>query len=156
MNKEILTIVGSWIICGYFCWRYIPRDRKRLAHLSFLFAQAFLWIFEYLQISLGIITFPVREFYFATKMSFSLHYFIYPTFFMFFIILFPKKKEKKKILLHYTLFSIAAPTYNQIIEKTTSLLQFHHWNFFLSVLSTFIILLITKKFICWFQQGEWP
>ncbi|WHY78637.1 CBO0543 family protein [Neobacillus sp. WH10] len=153
MIKEILILLLSWLISAYLLLKYIPKENKRYAHITFIFAQTIAWIFEYLQVLFGLVEFPFREFNTATKMSFSLHYFISPTFMVFFIFLYPTEKMKLRICIHFLIFAIAIATYSFVIEKYSSLLYFKKWNWFYSVISNLIILYIVKKFVFWFKKG---
>jgi len=153
MIKEILILLFSWLVSIYLLLKYIPKESKRYAHITFIFVQTIAWIFEYLQVLFGLVEFPFREFNTATKMSFSLHYFIYPTFVVFFIFLYPTEKVKLRICIHFLIFAIAIATYSIVIEKYSSLFYFKKWNWFSSVISNLIILYIVKKFVFWFKKG---
>jgi hypothetical protein len=153
MRIEILILVLSWIICGFLLVKYVPIEMKREAHITFLFASTIAWIFEYLQLVLGLIEFPFREFEVATKMSFSLHYFVYPTFSVFFVLCYPLEKGQLRVLVHFLLYSMAVSTYTLFIEKYSSLIHYLKWNWFMSLLTNLILLYIIKKFVFWFKKG---
>ncbi|WML58799.1 CBO0543 family protein [Neobacillus sp. PS2-9] len=153
MRIEILILVSSWIICIFLLLRYVPVDKKRYAHITFLFSSTIAWIYEYLQVILGLVEFPFREFEVASKMSFSLHYFVYPTFCVFFILFYPLEKGKLRIIVHFLLNSIAISTYTLLIEKYSSLIDYLKWNWFSSVLSNLILIYVIKKFVFWFKKG---
>lgn len=151
--KEILILLFSMLISIYVLLRYTPKECKRYTHITFLFVQAIAWVYEYIQLILGLVEFPFREFDTATKMSFSLHYFIYPTFGVFFINLYPSQKGKVRIFMHFLIFAIAIATYSFFIEKYSSLFYFKKWGWFSGVISNLIILYIVKKFAFWFKKG---
>ncbi|MDQ1144083.1 membrane-associated HD superfamily phosphohydrolase [Bacillus sp. SORGH_AS 510] len=153
MKIEILILVLSWIICGFLLVKYVTIERKREAHITFLFASTIAWIYEYLQVVLGLVEFPFREFEVATKMSFSLHYFVYPTFCVFFVLFYPLGKGNLRILVHFLLYSMAIATYTLFIEKYSTLVHYSKWNWFMSVLTNIILLYIIKKFVFWFKKG---
>ncbi|MFB5193438.1 CBO0543 family protein [Neobacillus sp. KR4-4] len=153
MNKEILILLFSWIISILLLFKYIPVNRKRTAHLTFVFVQAIAWIFQYFQLLFGLVEFPYREFDYATRMSFSLHYLTYPTFGVLFIMLYPLNKGRIRIILHFLIFALAISTYTFLIEKYSSLFEFRKWNIYIGILSNMIILYIVKKFVFWYQKG---
>ena len=153
MIKEIQILIFSWLISIYLMLKYIPKESKRSAHITFLFVSSITWIYEYIQLLIGLVEFPFREFNVATKMSFSLYYLVYPTFGVFFIILYPIEKKKLRIFIHYFVFAIAIATYSFLIEKYSSLIFFKKWNWFASVCSSLIILYIVKKFVFWFKKA---
>jgi hypothetical protein len=153
MNKEILILVFSWLLSFGLLLKYIPKESRRTAHITFLFVQAIAWVYEYMQVVFKWVEFPYREFNFATKMSFSMHYFTYPTFGVFFIIFYPHHKGKLRGFIHIFLFAVAVSTYTSLIEHYSSLIEFKKWNWYLSVLSNFIILCVIKRFVFWFKKG---
>ncbi|NHC40596.1 hypothetical protein G6549_11485 [Bacillus sp. MM2020_1] len=153
MIKEILILIFSWLISIFLLLKYIPKESKRTAHITFLFVSAITWIYEYIQLLIGLVEFPFREFNVATKMSFSLYYLVYPTFGVFFITLYPIEKKKLRIFIHFFVFAIAIATYSFFIEKYSSLIFFKKWNWFASFCSSLIILYIVKKFVFWFKKA---
>lgn len=153
MMKEILILFFSWLISISLLLKFIPKESKRTAHITFLFVSTITWIYEYIQLLTGLVEFPFREFNVASKMSFSLYYILYPTFGVFFIILYPMEKGKLRIFIHFFVFAIAISTFSFFIEKYSSLIYFKKWNWFSSLISTLIILYIVKKFVFWFKKG---
>ncbi len=153
MSKEILILSLSWVIALYVLLMYIPKESRRLAHISFLFSQSIAWVIEYIQVLLGLVEFPTREFSQATNMSFSLHYIVYPTFGVFFILLYPKDKGNPRMMIHYLLFSMAISTYSVFVEKYSTLFEFHHWGWLIGVIMNLFLLYIVKKFTFWFGKG---
>ncbi|WP_305730668.1 CBO0543 family protein [Bacillus sp. sid0103] len=151
--KEILILFFSWLISISLLLKFIPKESKRTAHITFLFVSTITWIYEYIQLLTGLVEFPFREFNVASKMSFSLYYILYPTFGVFFIILYPMEKGKLRIFIHFFVFAIAISTFSFFIEKYSSLIYFKKWNWFSSLISTLIILYIVKKFVFWFKKG---
>ncbi|MCM3602749.1 hypothetical protein M3175_18600 [Robertmurraya korlensis] len=152
MTKEIIVIIVSWVISIYCLLKYVPRERLREAHISLLMSQTLAWIFEFIQVHFELVEFPFREFHNATKMSFSLHYIVLPSFGVFFILLYPLKKGLYRRILHYLIFSAALPSYTSIVEHFTSLIEFKKWNWFIAVCANFILLWILKKFVFWFRK----
>ncbi|WP_372439908.1 CBO0543 family protein [Priestia endophytica] len=72
--------------------------------MSFLFAQTLSWVYIFYSVYFKRVEFPFREFPYATKLSFSLYYMIYPAFAMSFELTYPKSKSGVRIILHYVLF----------------------------------------------------
>ncbi|MBI0579665.1 hypothetical protein IEC97_20090 [Neobacillus cucumis] len=153
MIKEILILIFSWFISIFLMLKYIPKESKRTAQITFLFVSTITWIYEYIQLITGLVEFPFREFNVATKMSFSLYYLVYPTFGVFFIILYPIEKEKRRFCIHYFVFVMAISTYSFFVEKYSSLIYYKKWNWFASFFSNLFILYIVKKFVYWFKKG---
>ncbi|MCH1627199.1 CBO0543 family protein [Fredinandcohnia quinoae] len=153
MNKEIIILVSLWLIAIFCLLTFIPKANRRLAQITFLFAQTFSWIYEYFQVRHELIEFPFREFKNATMMSFSLHFVIFPTFAVFFILLYPTKKNFKWITIYYLLYGSTLPSLVFILEKYTSLIHYKNWNFIFAYIVNLIALYIVKKFVFWFNKG---
>ena len=153
MDKDIIIIATSWIIAFISLLLFVPPSSKRYAHITFLFAQAIAWIFEYVQLVCGWIEFPYREFKDATNMSFSLHYIFFPTIAVLFNLWYPVYKDWSKKILYYLLFSIGIATYITILGDISNLFKYLHWNWYLGVLSDFLILVIIRRFTYWFRKG---
>lgn len=152
MSKEIIVIIVSWIIAILFLLKFIPKERMREAHISFLFSQTLAWIFEFIQVHFGLVEFPFREFHHTTKMSFSLHYLVIPSFGVFFILLYPLNNGIFRRVLHYLIFSSAIATYTTLVDHFTSLIEFKKWNWIIAVLVDCVLLWFIKKFIFWFRK----
>ncbi|GKU82594.1 CBO0543 family protein [Niallia sp. NCCP-28] len=153
MKKELFILIISWTALLFLLIKYIPKDSRRYFQIVFLFGQAIAWIFEYSQVVFGLLEFPYREFEIATKMSFSLHYVVLPTFGVFFILLYPLNKSRKRVVIHYLIFGMASPTYIYFLENYSSLIHFIKWNWLIAVFVNFIILYIIQKFAFWFKKG---
>jgi hypothetical protein len=153
MRKEVVILIICWMISLCLLFFFIPIEKRRYAQITFIFAQAVAWIYVYIQVLFGLLEFPFREFTYATKMSFSMHYIVYPTVAVFFMHIYPEGKGWKRILLHYLIFSMFVPTFTFILEKYSSLFYYVKWSWYLGVLVNLIIFNIHKKFAFWFKKG---
>lgn len=153
MHKEfwILTILWAAVLIVIFI--YIRNSNKRLAQITFLFSQSVAWIYEFIQIKLHLVEFPYREFPYATKLSFTLHYLLFPTIGLLFILYYPKDGRFSKIVFHFFFFSLIAPTCSGIVERTTSLIEYHHWNWAFGFAASITMLAILRAFTFWFEKG---
>ncbi|WP_404825461.1 CBO0543 family protein [Priestia endophytica] len=84
MKKEVVILVISWLLVIILYIGKVPRDIKGKAPISFLFAQTLSWVYIFYSVYFKRVEFPFREFPYATKLSFSLYYMIYPAFSSFF------------------------------------------------------------------------
>lgn len=148
-----LIIIISWLLSICLLWLFVPRKQLRYYVITFLFSSTVAWAYEYVQVSFGLIEFPFREFEKASKMSFSLHYAVYPTFCVFYILYFPVSQGKMKKFLHTCLFNLLLALYTFLLNKYSSLIEFKHWNFFYSIGINFILLYTIKRFAFWFKKG---
>ncbi|KAB7665121.1 CBO0543 family protein [Bacillus sp. B1-b2] len=153
MNKDIIILTCSWMIALFSLLFLVPKRSRKYAHITFLFGQAIAWVFEYLQLVFGWIEFPFREFKYATKMSFSLHYLFFPTIGVFFNLWYPVNTNLLFKFGYYLIFSIGIATYILVLGITSDLYKILHWNWFLGVLSDFIVLFLIRRFTYWFRKG---
>jgi hypothetical protein len=153
MNKELIILVISWIVVVVCLVKFVPKEKVGVAHITFLFAQAFAWVFEYLQVRFHLVEFPFREFEYASKMSFTLHYLISPANAVFFMILYPKHKDRKQLAVYYGLFGLILPAYAFWIERYSSLMEYKKWNWLAAYIVNVAALYIIKKFVFWFKKG---
>ncbi|TYS18460.1 hypothetical protein FZC78_02670 [Rossellomorea vietnamensis] len=142
MNKEVSILLLSWLLSIIVLIQCVPKDRKRIAHITFLFGQGIAWIYQYAQLLCNLVEFPYREFENATKMSFSLYFLIYPTFGVIFIMFYPINKGRVRIIIHYLTFTIALTTFAALIENYSLLYHWKNWNIYSGLLSNLIIFFV--------------
>ncbi|YCA45064.1 hypothetical protein M1E11_07745 [Bacillus sp. JZ8] len=153
MKKEVVILVISWLVVIILYINKVPRDVKGKAHISFLFAQTLSWIYIFYSVYFKHIEFPFREFPYATKLSFSLHYMIYPAFAMCFELTYPKSKSVARIILHYVLFVGMTELYAFLIGHYTELAKPLKCGY-LNIMIYAVLLLITHHFVSWFEAGK--
>jgi hypothetical protein len=153
MKKEVVILVISWLLIIILYIGKVPRDVKGKAHISFLFAQALSWVYIFYSVYFKRVEFPFREFPYATKLSFSLHYMIYPAFAMFFELTYPKSKSVARIIFHYVLFMGMIELYAFFIGHYTELAKPLKWEY-LNIIIYAVLLLITHRFVSWFQAEK--
>ena len=153
MNKELVILLLSWIVCLFLLIKFIPKEKKRYFQIIFLFAHATAWIFQLIQVNMKLVSFPYREFEQATKMSFSLYYLVLPTFAVFFILYYPEKKNWIRVWIHYLIFSNGMHLYMFLIERSSDLMHDIDWHWWFAVSIDLIVLYLVKKFAFWFRKG---
>jgi len=150
MKKEVVILVISWLLVIILYIGKVPRDVKGKAHISFLFAQTLSWVYIFYSVYFKRVEFPFREFPYATKLSFSLYYMIYPAFAMFFELTYPKAKSVARIIFHYVLSVGMTELYAFFIGHYTELAKPLKWGY-LNIIIYSVLLLITHRFVSWFQ-----
>ncbi|KUO74450.1 MAG: hypothetical protein APF81_14565 [Desulfosporosinus sp. BRH_c37] len=153
LERFILISVSAISIASIF---YIPKEKYRLALLSFLMFQAFTWPAIILLVQLGKIEFPVREFPRATQVGFTTNYLFYPMIFAWFVLMFPRKASLVKKILHYFIFvsfsvwfinftaiytALENPLVGTLFSQTAR-----------SYISFFIYFYISHVFVLWFSK----
>ncbi|MCR8928902.1 CBO0543 family protein [Priestia megaterium] len=152
MKKEIIILLISWIaIVSLYFWK-IPTRLKGRAQTAFLFGQSIAWIYVFLSVYFKRVEFPFREFSYATQLSFSLHYMIYPAFAMFFEVTYPSSNSRTSVILHYALFVVITNLYAFFIGHYTELVR-PLKNEFLNIPIFTFLLFVAHQFNKWFQKG---
>lgn len=153
MTKDTIILIISWTVAIITLIKVVPREKIRFAQITFLIAQAISWVFVYLTVFLGLIEYPVREFPLATNASFSLHYVIFPAFAVLFMLYYPFGKGFRRAFTHYLIVSLSLQIFKLILQKTSSLILYIHWNLLYGILTNLIILFLIRHFTTWFQKG---
>lgn len=153
MNKELVILIFSWITCLFLLIKFIPKEKKRYFQIIFLFAHATAWIFQYIQVNIGLVSFPYREFEQAIKMSFSLYYVVLPTFAVFFMLFYPEKQNWMRKWIHYLIFCNGMHLYMFLVERHTELVHDINWHWWFAVTIDLCILYLVKTFAFWFRKG---
>lgn len=153
MKIEPIILSISWLVSFLILVIFIPQKNIRMYLVTFLFTSTIAWIYEYFQLMMGFLEFPWREFSKATKMSFTLHYIVYPTFAVLFIRSISNLNRERIIIVKIIIFSILISIFTYAISTFSSLIEYRNWNFLIGVISNIIILYIVKRFVFWFKRG---
>lgn len=135
---------------------YIPKDKYRLALISFLIFQAYTWAATIILVQIGSIKYPVRQFPHATQGSFILNFLIYPTVFTWFILIFPHNTLLIRKILHYIAFISAIVWFIYFIATYTDLQEFKKGTFTSQILRLYINFsidfILGHLYIRWFSK----
>ncbi|WP_425466312.1 CBO0543 family protein [Niallia taxi] len=153
MKIELFILCFSWLFSILLLVIFITKENIRLYLVTFIFTSTLSWIYEYFQLMMGFLEFPWREFSKATKMSFTLHYIVYPTFAVFFIRSITKRNKESIIILKIIMFATLISFFTYAISTFSSLIEYKNWNFLTGVISNIIMLYIVKSFVFWFKRG---
>ena len=153
IERFIVISVFAISIASIF---YIPKEKYRLALVSFFMFQAFTWPAIILLVELGKIEFPVREFPRATQVGFTTNYLFYPMIFVWFILMFPNKASLFKKFLHYFIFVSFSVWFINFTAVFTALENPLAGTLFSQTVRTyitfFIYYFISRVFILWFSK----
>jgi len=153
IERFILISVFAISITSIF---YIPKEKYRLALVSFLMFQSFTWPAIIILVELGKIEFPVREFTRATQGGFTTNYLFYPMIFVWFILMFPVRASLLKKILHYFIFISFIVWFTNFTAVYTKLEHALTGTLFSQTLRSYISFLfyfsISHVFILWFTK----
>jgi hypothetical protein len=153
IERFITVAIAAISIVSVF---YIPKEKYRLALISFLLFQAISWATSLIHIEIGLLENPVREFSRATQNSFINLFLFYPMAYTWFIIIFPHNKSAIKKILHYFIFVSFFVWYGYFRAVYTDLANLLKLSLFSHVILFYIefsVYFITcRTFILWFSK----
>jgi hypothetical protein len=128
----------------------VPKNKIREAQLAFLFMQLITWLFGHLVAEFRLIEYPVEIFKYATKISFSFEYFIFPAICAVFNTNYPAGKSHLKQFMYYFNFVTTMTIIEVICEKYTNIIKYIHWTWYLSWITLFLSFYISRRFYIWY------
>lgn len=150
LNKDILFLLVAWFISIVMLILFIPKNKVRQAQLVFLFHQATTMLIGILVADYGLIEYPVRLFMNTTNSNFSFEYFIYPSISAIFNVNYPDRKSPWKQFLYYFYFCTVMTIIEVLFENYTNILKYIHWTWYITWITLFLTLFISRKYYTWF------
>jgi hypothetical protein len=129
---------------------FIPKNKIRLAVVAFLFTQVITFLIGLMVVALGLIEYPVRSFASINRTSFDYEYYIFPATCAVFNVRYPIHRRTLIQLGYYIVFSTVLTIGEVIIEKCTELINYTHWEWYISWITIFISFFIVRLFCVWF------
>ncbi|MBB6692933.1 hypothetical protein H7B90_16115 [Cohnella xylanilytica] len=152
MTKEIIIVIAVWIVSGALVVLSTPRRKIREALVVFLYMQMLTWFFGLLVAQYRLIEYPVREFSYATRSSFSFEFFIYPAICVVFNMRYPQTKGIVRGILWYLFFPSWMTAIEKLIEDRTRLIDYIHWEWYWTWITLLITFWLSRAFYLWFIQ----
>ena len=139
---------------------YMPKNKYRLALISFLTMQAIAWSTSLIVVQFGFISYPVRLFPKATRSSFVQLFIFFPMLYAWFILLFPQDSSWIKRFLHYFVFVSISAWFVYFVSIYANLEKFTKGSFTFQFIAIYIryffYFLIAKIYITWFlKKTNW-
>ncbi len=150
MGYEAIILVIAWIITSIGLIIFVPKIKIREAIVIFLFKQLITWVVGLLVAELGLIIYPIRSFAYATQASFDFEYFIYPAICVIFNLHYPVGTKPLRQLIHYFSYCSAITIIEVIIERNTDIIDYVHWEWYVTWITLFITFWVSRKFYLWF------
>ncbi|MFE8699846.1 CBO0543 family protein [Cytobacillus sp. FJAT-54145] len=147
--------IAAWIIASILLVKFIPRNKIREAHVSFLFKQVVTWLFGLVVVEKKLITYPFRTFFKrSNKASFTFEYFVYPALCSLFNVHYPEKRNNIIKIMYY-LFHTSVITFFEIIAvKYTKLIKYNNWAWYWSFITIWSTYYLSRIYYRWFFLGQ--
>jgi hypothetical protein len=148
LEKFILAL--SWIISIVCFYLFIPKDKRRNAHVAFLLMQVITWPIGLEVVNLEWIKYPVRLFPNASQTSFTFEFLVYPVIAAFFNVYYPENKATLAKLKYYIIICSSMTGFELLLEENTQLITYINWTSYHTWITGFITLYICRLYYRWF------
>lgn len=152
MSLERILLIAIWTVTIIGLVLLTPRKQIRPAIVIFMFKQIMTWLFGLLVVEYRLISYPVREFVYASKTSFSFEYFIYPAICVVFVLRYPERKSVLHRIGWYVFFPTWMTIAEVLIERYTLLISFLNWSWYWTWITLFLTFTISRLFYLWFMR----
>ncbi len=150
MSIDVMILVIAWALTIIMLVLFTPKAKIREALVIFMFKQFMTWLLGLVVSQYRLIEYPVREFAYATKTSFSFEYFIYPAICVVFNLHYPEKKTPIRQFMYFAYFCTVMTGIEVLCEKYTNIINYIHWGWYATWISLFITFFISRKYYVWF------
>ncbi|ARK29785.1 CBO0543 family protein [Halalkalibacter krulwichiae] len=148
-----LIVLGASSMMLILLAKYVPRNRMREAHISFLFQQVITWFFGLLVVELGLIKYPYRIFFKkANKSSFVFEFFICPAITVLFNLYYPDRRSRFKKAIYIFAYSGSITFIEIFIEKYTDLIKYKKWAWYWSFITLSMTYYLSRLYYRWFTK----
>ncbi|WP_301171892.1 CBO0543 family protein [Brevibacillus nitrificans] len=154
MTLERIILIGAWISAIFLVIFMTPRNKIREAYVIFSFKQILTWLIGFLVVEYQLLEYPVREFPYAARNSFSFEYFIYPAICVVFNLKFPENKGIIKKTLWYLFFPSWMTVLEILLEKYTDLIRYIAWHWYWSWVTLLATFFLSRLFYLWFIKKQ--
>ncbi|WP_112180235.1 CBO0543 family protein [Paraliobacillus zengyii] len=149
MKLEWIILVIVWAI-GIALIFIIPKNKRRLALVAFLFKQVITLLFGSVVVQFDLIAYPIRLFADVNRASFSYEFFLYPIVCAVFNVFYPVSKSILYRLGFFTVFCSALTITEIFLVQYTDLIDYLQWSWYLTWITLFLTFLLSRKFFIWF------
>lgn len=133
---------------------FISKNKIRLAVVAFLFQQVITFLIGLVVVELGLLEYPVRVFASINRTSFTYEYYAFPVICAAFNVWYPNGRSNLIQVGYYVGFSSVLTIIEVIIEKYTDLLEYIHWEWYISWVAIYLALFIGRLFCVWFFSNR--
>ncbi|KAA0547182.1 hypothetical protein FZW96_14525 [Bacillus sp. BGMRC 2118] len=154
MNLERWILIAIIVITILTIFTCIPRNKARDACVLFLFLQVLTWPAGLFPVEMGWIEYPIQllpDANHTNRTSLIFEFFIFPIVAILFSLYFPNVK-RFGALMYYVGFAGFFTIIESILERTTSLVDYHGWSWYWTLLTVMICLFFNNKFYRWYKK----
>ncbi|MBU8919007.1 CBO0543 family protein [Neobacillus sp. 114] len=146
---EVTFLYAIWSIT-IFSLVLIPKKRLNEASVIFVFQQLITWSLGLIVAELNWIEYPVREFASVNRTSFTFEFWVYPLISVFYVLHYPVHKSNWKRIFYTSIITTVLIISEILFEKFTDLIEYIHWEWYVSWISVYATLYVAQRFHRWF------
>lgn len=150
MNKEWAIYIFQTILMIYLLSRFVPRDKIREAHLTYLFTQFITWSIGLFVAEFNLIEYPARALPHADQANFIFEFFLFPSICTLFVVHYPENKSAFAKFMYYFYYCTSLTIIEVIQEKYTNILVYIHWSWYVTWITFFITFYAAVKYKHWY------
>jgi hypothetical protein len=132
----------------------IPKRKRRLAVVAFLFKQVITFLIGLVVVELGLLEYPTRLFADINRTSFTYEYYAFPVSCAAFNAWYPNGRSPLIQIGYYVGYTSVLTITEVIIEKYTDLLNYIHWEWYITWITVCVSFFIVRLFCVWFFAKE--
>ncbi|MDN3019164.1 hypothetical protein PH210_23610 [Paenibacillus sp. BSR1-1] len=152
MRLEWMNLFVVWLITLGLVF-IIPKRKRRIAIVAFLFTQVITWILGLVVVEYGLIAYPVRDLPTINYTSLTFEFLSFTVLCGVVNAYYPHARSKMMKFLYFASFCTILTILEVIIEKYTDLIEYLHWSWYLTWISLFISFMLSRWFCVWFFKG---
>jgi hypothetical protein len=149
MNTEKMILAGV-IALSLGLILFIPKNKKPVAQLAFLFKQMLTWILGLIVVEYGLIEYPVRFFTAENRSSLVFEFLAFPAVCGVFNAYFPAKRSWAIKAAYYFTYATLLTLVEVCLEKYTDLIKYIHWTWYCSWIMLLLTFVASRLFCNWF------
>ena len=153
MRIEWWILLSSYVVSTGLVF-FIPRNKIRLAVVAFLFKQVITFLLGLVAVEWGLLEYPVRLFASINRASFTFEYYAFPVICAVFNVWYPNNRSTLIQFGYYAGYTSLLTIAEVMMEKHTDLIEYIHWEWYITWISVCLTFFMTRLFCVWFFAKE--
>jgi hypothetical protein len=155
MKIEWWILISVYVVATGILF-FIPKRKRRLAVVAFLFKQVIIFLIGLVVVELGLLEYPIRLFADINRTSFTYEYYAFPVSCAAFNVWFPNGRSSLIQLGYYVGYTSVLTIVEVIIEINTELINYIHWEWYITWITICLSFYLVRLFCVWFFAGVKP
>lgn len=154
MTVEWLILGCVWTLSLLLLAFAVPRAKRGVAQVAFLFKQMLTWIFGLIFVESRLLEYPVRCFATVNRSSFTFEFLAFPALCAVYNCHYPERRGILARLLYTAAYSSVMTAVEWLIERYTKLIDYTGWTWYWTWVSLFVTFIASRLFCVWFFREK--